>query len=51
MLVSIVIGGMIGLGKTSVADTLNVHFKHKELKARFFMRQWMIIRFSHFIMN
>jgi deoxyadenosine/deoxycytidine kinase len=36
MLVSIVIGGMIGLGKTSVADTLNAHFKNKGIESKVF---------------
>jgi deoxyadenosine/deoxycytidine kinase len=36
MLVSIVIGGMIGLGKTSVADTLNAHFKTKGIESKVF---------------
>ncbi|WP_160726172.1 deoxynucleoside kinase [Bacillus sp. USDA818B3_A] len=31
---SIVIGGMIGLGKTSVADTLNAHFKNKGIESK-----------------
>jgi len=34
--VSIVIGGMIGLGKTSVADTLSAHFKHKGIESKVF---------------
>jgi len=34
--VSIVIGGMIGLGKTSVADTLNAHFKNKGIESKVF---------------
>lgn len=33
---SIVIGGMIGLGKTSVADTLNAHFKTKGIESKVF---------------
>ncbi|GHI01595.1 deoxynucleoside kinase [Neobacillus kokaensis] len=33
---SIVIGGMIGLGKTSVADTLKVHFQHKGIESKVF---------------
>ena len=33
---SIVIGGMIGLGKTSVADTLNAHFKAKGIESKVF---------------
>jgi deoxyadenosine/deoxycytidine kinase len=33
---SIVIGGMIGLGKTSVADTLNAHFRHKGIDSKVF---------------
>ncbi|PLS02307.1 deoxynucleoside kinase [Neobacillus cucumis] len=33
---SIVIGGMIGLGKTSVADTLNAHFKNKGIESKVF---------------
>ena len=33
---SIVIGGMIGLGKTSVADTLNAHFKTKGIEIKVF---------------
>ncbi|MEH7354688.1 deoxynucleoside kinase [Neobacillus drentensis] len=36
MLVSIVIGGMIGLGKTSVADTLSAHFQHKGIESKVF---------------
>ncbi|MEH7119693.1 deoxynucleoside kinase [Neobacillus vireti] len=36
MLVSIVIGGMIGLGKTSVADVLNAHFKNKGIESKVF---------------
>jgi deoxyadenosine/deoxycytidine kinase len=36
MLVSIVIGGMIGLGKTSVADTLNAHFQKKGIESKVF---------------
>ncbi|WP_198138248.1 deoxynucleoside kinase [Neobacillus jeddahensis] len=36
MLVSIVIGGMIGLGKTSVADTLNAHFKNRGIESKVF---------------
>jgi deoxyadenosine/deoxycytidine kinase len=36
MLVSIVIGGMIGLGKTSVADTLNAHFRSKGIESKVF---------------
>jgi deoxyadenosine/deoxycytidine kinase len=34
--VSIVIGGMIGLGKTSVADTLNAHFQRSGIKSKVF---------------
>jgi len=34
--VSIVIGGMIGLGKTSVADVLNAHFKNKGIESKVF---------------
>jgi deoxyadenosine/deoxycytidine kinase len=34
--VSIVIGGMIGLGKTSVADTLNAHFKRNGIESKVF---------------
>jgi deoxyadenosine/deoxycytidine kinase len=34
--VSIVIGGMIGLGKTSVADTLNAHFKKSGIESKVF---------------
>lgn len=33
---SIVIGGMIGLGKTSVADTLNAHFQKKGIESKVF---------------
>ena len=33
---SIVIGGMIGLGKTSVADTLNAHFKRNGIESKVF---------------
>ncbi|WP_420490292.1 deoxynucleoside kinase [Neobacillus drentensis] len=33
---SIVIGGMIGLGKTSVADTLSAHFQHKGIESKVF---------------
>ncbi|XJZ27345.1 deoxynucleoside kinase [Bacillota bacterium Lsc_1132] len=33
---SIVIGGMIGLGKTSVADALNVHFQNKGIDSKVF---------------
>ncbi|NHC21305.1 deoxynucleoside kinase [Bacillus sp. MM2020_4] len=33
---SIVIGGMIGLGKTSVADTLRAHFKNKGIESKVF---------------
>lgn len=33
---SIVIGGMIGLGKTSVADTLNAYFQHKGVDSKVF---------------
>ncbi|MED3562806.1 deoxynucleoside kinase [Bacillus sp. MUM 116] len=33
---SIVIGGMIGLGKTSVADTLSAHFKNKGIDSKVF---------------
>ncbi len=33
---SIVIGGMIGLGKTSVADTLNAHFKNRGIESKVF---------------
>jgi deoxyadenosine/deoxycytidine kinase len=36
MLVSIVIGGMIGLGKTSVADTLKAHFQNRGIKSKVF---------------
>ena len=36
MLVSIVIGGMIGLGKTSVADTLNAHFQRSGIDSKVF---------------
>ncbi|WML50357.1 deoxynucleoside kinase [Neobacillus sp. PS3-34] len=36
MLVSIVIGGMIGLGKTSVADILNDHFQSKGIESKVF---------------
>jgi deoxyadenosine/deoxycytidine kinase len=36
MLVSIVIGGMIGLGKTSVADILNAHFQNKGIESKVF---------------
>lgn len=36
MLVSIVIGGMIGLGKTSVADTLNAHFQNRGIDSKVF---------------
>ncbi|MFZ7946871.1 deoxynucleoside kinase [Bacillus sp. S3] len=36
MFVSIVIGGMIGLGKTSVADTLSAHFKNKGIESKVF---------------
>jgi deoxyadenosine/deoxycytidine kinase len=36
MSVSIVIGGMIGLGKTSVADTLNLHFQNKGIDSKVF---------------
>ncbi|WP_218145956.1 deoxynucleoside kinase [Bacillus sp. MUM 116] len=36
MFVSIVIGGMIGLGKTSVADTLSAHFKNKGIDSKVF---------------
>ncbi|WP_208025442.1 deoxynucleoside kinase [Bacillus salipaludis] len=36
MFVSIVIGGMIGLGKTSVADTLSGHFKNKGIESKVF---------------
>jgi deoxyadenosine/deoxycytidine kinase len=36
MLVSIVIGGMIGLGKTSVADTLNAHFQKRGIESKVF---------------
>ncbi|MBO0962752.1 deoxynucleoside kinase [Neobacillus sp. MM2021_6] len=36
MFVSIVIGGMIGLGKTSVADTLRAHFKNKGIESKVF---------------
>jgi deoxyadenosine/deoxycytidine kinase len=36
MLVSIVIGGMIGLGKTSVADTLNAHFQKNGIESKVF---------------
>jgi deoxyadenosine/deoxycytidine kinase len=34
--VSIVIGGMIGLGKTSVADTLNAHFQRNGIDSKVF---------------
>jgi deoxyadenosine/deoxycytidine kinase len=34
--VSIVIGGMIGLGKTSVADTLNAHFRKNGIESKVF---------------
>jgi deoxyadenosine/deoxycytidine kinase len=34
--VSIVIGGMIGLGKTSVADTLNAHFQRRGIESKVF---------------
>lgn len=33
---SIVIGGMIGLGKTSVADLLNIHFHNKGIESKVF---------------
>ncbi|MDP4170112.1 MAG: deoxynucleoside kinase [Bacillota bacterium] len=33
---SIVIGGMIGLGKTSVADILNDHFQHNGIESKVF---------------
>lgn len=33
---SIVIGGMIGLGKTSVADTLNAHFQRSGIESKVF---------------
>ena len=33
---SIVIGGMIGLGKTSVADTLNAHFQNRGIESKVF---------------
>ncbi|WHY77650.1 deoxynucleoside kinase [Neobacillus sp. WH10] len=33
---SIVIGGMIGLGKTSVADILSAHFQHKGIESKVF---------------
>ena len=33
---SIVIGGMIGLGKTSVADTLRAHFQNRGIKSKVF---------------
>jgi deoxyadenosine/deoxycytidine kinase len=36
MSVSIVIGGMIGLGKTSVANTLNDHFQNKGINSKVF---------------
>ncbi|MBL4952231.1 deoxynucleoside kinase [Neobacillus sp. YIM B02564] len=36
MFVSIVIGGMIGLGKTSVADTLKAHFTQKGIESKVF---------------
>jgi deoxyadenosine/deoxycytidine kinase len=36
MLVSIVIGGMIGLGKTSVADILKEHFQNKGIESKVF---------------
>jgi deoxyadenosine/deoxycytidine kinase len=34
--VSIVIGGMIGLGKTSVADTLNAYFRRNGIESKVF---------------
>ncbi len=36
---SIVIGGMIGLGKTSVADILNAHFKNKGIESKVFYEE------------
>ncbi|MCQ6282740.1 deoxynucleoside kinase [Bacillus sp. EB600] len=39
MLVSIVIGGMIGLGKTSVADTLNLHFLKQGIDSKVFYEE------------
>lgn len=36
MFVSIVIGGMIGLGKTSVAETLNAYFQNKGIDSKVF---------------
>ncbi|MFC4802088.1 MULTISPECIES: deoxynucleoside kinase [Neobacillus] len=36
MFVSIVIGGMIGLGKTSVADTLKAHFQNNGIDSKVF---------------
>jgi deoxyadenosine/deoxycytidine kinase len=36
MFVSIVIGGMIGLGKTSVADVLRDHFQNKGIESKVF---------------
>jgi deoxyadenosine/deoxycytidine kinase len=39
MLVSIVIGGMIGLGKTSVADTLKAHFQNRGIKSKVFYEE------------
>jgi deoxyadenosine/deoxycytidine kinase len=39
MVVSIVIGGMIGLGKTSVADTLNLHFQKSGIDSKVFYEE------------
>ena len=39
MLVGIVIGGMIGLGKTSVADTLNLHFQKRGIDSKVFYEE------------
>lgn len=36
---SIVIGGMIGLGKTSVADTLNAHFQRNGIDSKVFYEE------------
>lgn len=36
---SIVIGGMIGLGKTSVADTLKAHFQNRGIKSKVFYEE------------
>lgn len=36
---SIVIGGMIGLGKTSVADTLNAHFHYQGIDSKVFYEE------------